>query len=632
MNLSTPQNNINDAEKTETTVAAELEHPVKAGRQDTDTPNMQNLLAKATRDAELAKTAVRKAITQAFKEREESLKKAETMAESFDEAILSSSAPVTQTPARSAAPAVPIKSTEYLNKMLVKKALSSGNNTQSAFADIIKTYFASKQETETRKDAVSPVNVQNKNPHPATEHAADDQSQNKTSRIIVEAKSDRIASRVVVNQAQDEIRKAREEAEMVKRTAEAAVSRAREEADTSRKEAEEAVTSAKNWIEQAKNEIMAEKKAAGLIASQAQQEALSQAAEEIKKAKGEVNAAKEAANTAIRLAKEEVSRSREEAETYRKNSLVAIAALEDKILKITEKVKTIKQQSLISISEAQAEAQKANEEARKTRFECETLVKQAEAEKQKATEEARLEIMKARETIIQSEKRAYDQVREQMDRVKEEAEKTRHSAYEAVIKAQEEARLAREEAKIIQLASEDAVGKAIEQKRKTEEEAEKAKQTMLEFVTRAQDESRKARDEAEVATIRANDAMIKAQQDIIGMTINEISATRQELEDAVNNPANLMKDEPENKGGQSSRYHPDVMNTLLREMRTPLHSISGFARLMLDEDIDDAATRREFLAIVVQQSENMTQLLDDLSGKAQSIDDNTPADTVEQSA
>jgi hypothetical protein len=630
INLPTPKNNLNKAEKTGLSVAAGLETPVKACQIDADADRAPELLAKASKDAELAKTAVRQAISQAFREREESLKKAETMTQAFDEAIQSSSAQTNQSANKSVEPVTPGKSTEYLNKVLLKKALTNGNSSQSAFADIIKTYFGNKLDTETKKDTNNPATSQNKNLRQIIDHVTDDQAHNKAAKIIGDAKSDRIASKLAANQAQDEVKKAREEAEMVKRTAETAVSRAREEAEISRKDAVEAVNAAKKWIEQAKNEVTIEKKAAGLIASQAQQEALSQAAEEIQKAKHEVRASKEAANTAIRMAKEEVSKSREEAEIYRKNSQVAIAALEEKVLKVVEKVKVIKQQSLISISEAQAETQKANEETEKTRRECQAAVKQAEMESQKVMEEARLETMKARDAIIQSEKRAYDQVRERMDQVKEETERTRHSAFEAVAMAQKEARQAMEEAEIIQKASEDAVGKAIEQRRKCEEEAEKAKQTMLELTNKAQEESRKAREDAEAAIIRANDAMIKAQQDIIGMTINEMSATRHELEDAVNNQEKLVNTRTEDSAGQTSKLNPDLMTAVLHEMRAPLHSISGFARLMLDEDVNDSATRKEFLSIVVQQSENLTRLLDDLSGKLEPDDEKPEADTDDQ--
>ena len=48
-------------------------------------------------------------------------------------------------------------------------------------------------------------------------------------------------------------------------------------------------------------------------------------------------------------------------------------------------------------------------------------------------------------------------------------------------------------------------------------------------------------------------------------------------------------------------------------MRTPLHSISGFAKLMLEENVTDDTTRKEFLSIMVQQSDSLNKLIDDLS-------------------
>ena len=53
---------------------------------------------------------------------------------------------------------------------------------------------------------------------------------------------------------------------------------------------------------------------------------------------------------------------------------------------------------------------------------------------------------------------------------------------------------------------------------------------------------------------------------------------------------------------------------------------------MLDEDVTDAATRKEFLSIVVQQSENMTQLLDELSGRLEPDDENPAADVADETA
>ena len=164
---------------------------------------------------------------------------------------------------------------------------------------------------------------------------------------------------------------------------------------------------------------------------------------------------------------------------------------------------------------------------------------------------------------------------------------------------------------------------------KSEEETEKAKQVMLEFANGPRKTPAKPGKKPNRLSYRANEAMIKAQEDIIGMTISEITATRQELEDAVNNP-DMVNDQPEDSTpntGQREKFDPELMTTVLREMRAPLHNISGFARLVLEDDVTDGPTRKEFLSIVVQQSETLTRLLDDFSGKYK-LDDTQPAADV----
>jgi two-component system sensor histidine kinase VicK len=48
-------------------------------------------------------------------------------------------------------------------------------------------------------------------------------------------------------------------------------------------------------------------------------------------------------------------------------------------------------------------------------------------------------------------------------------------------------------------------------------------------------------------------------------------------------------------------------------MRSPLHSISGFTKLLKEDSVADEATRQEFLSIMEQQSETLNKLIDDLS-------------------
>lgn len=256
INVPGPKRN-SKTEENITPSVSELEHNINDFETAVDASNAPQQLVKASQDAQLAKTAVRKAISQAFKEREESVKKAQTLAQAFDEAIQSNIAPDNRLSSKDIEPAVAGNSAESTTGMPVKK-LTASSNTQSAFADIIKAYFGNKLEI--KKDVNHPATGQNQNIRQVIEHISEDQAQKKAARIMGDAKSDRIASKLAVNQAQEEIRKAREEAEMIKRTAEEAVSRAHEEAALTRQEAEDAIAATKEWIEQAKDEVMAEKK------------------------------------------------------------------------------------------------------------------------------------------------------------------------------------------------------------------------------------------------------------------------------------------------------------------------------------------------------------------------------------
>lgn len=552
MNLPvSKKNTLSDNETEAMVIANDTVNQPQEDRSQAEMKTPPDPLVKASRDALLAKTAVWKAISQAFLERETSLQKAQTLAQAFDAPVQNQTAQKSQASGANARPGSSPDGRKPANTATESKVRDNAATGTNPFTNIIKSYFGNKINLQTKNNIGNLAAIQYKIARHLTTPVTETPACKDAAQIIGEAKSDRLASKPAISQAQEEIKKARHEAK------------------TTRKDAEEAKNITKRWIEQAKNEAAIEEKATELIASQAHQEALSQATVEIKQAKEEVKAAKEAANTATRLAKDEIARAREEAETYKKNAQTAIAALEDKVIKVFKKVKDIKQQSLISISEAQSEIQKANEQAEIVRQECETVVKQANLESQKAMEEARR---------------------------------------------------ATEDAEVIKKAAEDAIFKALEEKRQAEEEAAKAKQAMLEFAGKYQEHSRKAREEAEAAISKANEAMIRAQKDIISMTISEISAMRQELETAVNNPKKLVSEMTEDgtpDAGQTKKPDPVAINSLVREMRAPLHSISGFTRLMLEDNITDASTRQEFLSIVVQQSENLTRLLDDLSGKTE---------------
>jgi len=56
----------------------------------------------------------------------------------------------------------------------------------------------------------------------------------------------------------------------------------------------------------------------------------------------------------------------------------------------------------------------------------------------------------------------------------------------------------------------------------------------------------------------------------------------------------------------------EFIANISHELRTPLHSVAGFNKLLLQDKVPDPATRKEFLAIIDQQSTHLGQLIDDL--------------------
>jgi len=56
----------------------------------------------------------------------------------------------------------------------------------------------------------------------------------------------------------------------------------------------------------------------------------------------------------------------------------------------------------------------------------------------------------------------------------------------------------------------------------------------------------------------------------------------------------------------------EFFSTISHQLRTPLFSIQGFVRLILDNEVPDEETQREFLQIINRQSEQLTQLVNNL--------------------
>ncbi len=467
--------------KDDMTALAESEIPEKNQEAEHFLNDSQELMLKAQKDAEIAKAVARQAISQAFQQSEAAIKRAEVLASAFDDVLEGSFGQTDHNENESdAEPA----GHESMKSNRVKKLLNNGQNPLNAISDVTRSIFNNKAvDAETRMDFFNLVIRQSKQLRELVDDLVRQQAQKEIDKAIEEAKSDRIASKLAVQQTQDEVRKAREEAE-----------KARNEAEASRKDAEEAISIARQWIEQAKDEAAAGKRTADVKLSQAQQQAMGKAQAEIKKAKDEVAAAKEAAGIAIKRAEAEALRSRREAE-----------------------------------------------EARTAILESQQAVESAQTESRKAIEKAESAQRQIQEAVIQAQQQSYQDLCQEMNRIKAEAEATRKSACESIARAQEESRKAKEEAAMVKKDAEEALGHAREETRKAREEAEKARQTLAEVVARTQEECRKAKEEAEASILMANETMKLARQDIIGMTIDEITRTRRELEAASKKPS-VMRD------------------------------------------------------------------------------------------
>ena len=77
-------------------------------------------------------------------------------------------------------------------------------------------------------------------------------------------------------------------------------------------------------------------------------------------------------------------------------------------------------------------------------------------------------------------------------------------------------------------------------KKNIEERVRKIIEDVKMEVINAQEAARRAKKEAELAVSRVNDTMMEVQQEIIGITVNEMSETGQELEEVAKWPVRLF--------------------------------------------------------------------------------------------
>jgi hypothetical protein len=253
------------------------------------------------------------------------------------------------------------------------------------------------------------------------------------------------------------------------------------------------------------------------------------------------------------------------------------------------------------------------------RKEVESFVEETRRIKKEAREalnEADIIRQAARVTVNRAKQEALKMAEDELTRSQEEARKIQHNAAEMIKQAQEEAEAARNHARVAIALAQDKVKEAAEymaqareEKRQFKEAAEIARRETTEAIRQAHEESRIARERAEDSIRKVNEQIIRARRLITDSTLDE---------DADNTPVRGTATDNETKmnelPAESSRHekYTAFSDDTLKEMYDPLHSISGFARMMLDDNIADSKAQKEFLNIILQQSEALKQRLDRL--------------------
>ncbi len=415
--------------------------------------------------------------------------------------------------------------------------------------------------------------------HPRLRHFIDDLTEDKAkikiNKILSEAKSEIIAARLVVNKAQKEI-------------------------TNSKDEAKKAALESENTH-----------KAAELLVSQIKKDAITQSAEEIARARAEVKMIREAAEEAVRRAEEKVKKSNEEAAALSEYAKETLAVVEEKIDKNDAELKDYEQKAQVAINQAQEETRKAKEETEAMRREAKSALSKAALESQQAKMDMERARQTMREAVVVAEKSAYDKIYEEMKQMREEVDATNQKAQELIAKAQSETQQARRDLEAVKKESEVELSTAKKEIFDAKKEAEKAKQAMQTAIEQAKEENRKVREEAEKSIIKANEVIVQAKKDVINMTKGEIIKTRQEL----GSPPSIISlmEKKQEKPVELQNLNPQYVANVIHEMRNPLHSIAGFAKLMLDEHVTDEKTQKEFLSIMVEQSESLNKLIDDIA-------------------
>ncbi len=574
MNTTTENSGINDGEKLETTATLNA----KTGEETQEAASLhgdsKELLLRAQQNALEAKEAALGAINRYYRESRASETKATNMLNELEDALQ-----------------LALNATRKSRGSKVKNTQKAGESTETPpdetnlkepgkilhpspfgiVTDLKKSLFKGKPtDAEVKEEFYQLVMRKSPQLRQLIDDLTEDKAKVRTEKVISEAKSEIAAARVAVSKIQSELNTTREQAR-----------KTYEDAENARKAAE-------------------------LLVTQVKQEAITKAANEIVKAREEVKAAQGAASMAVQRAEEEIRKNCEEAATMDRNAQVTVTLANEKLRKYAEELKAYKLQAHIAVKQAREEATRAKADAEAARREINEALEKSALESAQAKADIETAHKMMREATVIAEKHAYDEFLEEVNSLRQEISSINAKAREAINKSQRESREAKEELAMIKSTSEEAVTAARREASEAREEAEKAKQALVETKGRLKEENRKLRQQTETSVIRASEVITQAKKDIISITRDDIIRSREELEA----PFRAMKsdDQP-----APEKLDAEYVATVLHEMRSPLHSISGFTKLMKEDGVTDEATRQEFLSIMEQQGETLNKLIDDLS-------------------
>jgi signal transduction histidine kinase len=574
MNTTTTKNGINDGDKLETTATLNAktgEEPQKAASLNGDS---KELLLRAQQNALEAKEAALGAINRFYQESKASETKAGKMLAEIEDALqlaLDATRKSRGSKNKNSQEASESTTAPHDETSLKEPRKILHANPFGIVTDLKRSLFKVKPvDAEVKEEFYKLVMRKSPQLRQLIDDLTEDKAKVRIEKVISEAKSEIAAARVAVSKAQQEV-------------------------NTTREEAKKTYLDAENA-----------RKAAELLVSQVKQEAITKAADEIIKAREEVKAAKGAASMAVQRAEEEIRKNCEEAATVDKNAQVTVTLANEKLRKYAEELKAYKLQAYIAVKQAREEASKAKAEAEAARCETQEALEKAALESAHAKADIETAHKMMQEATVIAEKHAYDEFLEEVQNMRQEISAINAKAREAINKAQLESRQAKEELAMVKKTSEESVNTARREAIEAKEEAEKAKQAVIETKSRSKEETRKLRQQTETSVIQASEVITQAKKDIINITRDDIIRSRQELEAPFR--AEKSIDQP-----VSEKLDTEYVDTVLHEMRSPLHSISGFTKLLKEDGVADEATRQEFLSIMEQQSETLNKLIDDLS-------------------